>query len=601
MEIFQEFLDIGSCKTFALVKNSDEWNSICRDIPILNLFGNEMDQKRIASPESIKQFLQSKNAAYNLGKREVNGLQCNVWFVKFKLSEVNSYLKEHNDREIDLEFYWSANNTFDAGRGWGKTSFPVLTVANVKKTMIGKQQNPYTVYSAYNFVAHQPGPDRFYQMPPRIYCQTSQNLVNFPQWSSYYSFQAEVAIPPNFTLIQSNTQKGYIMYTYEYFDTVRALSMSVYQNPNLQKGDNGDSVYEIHDHKFRISYKWKVGKTCTAEPMSNDSDFNSPVLIDAWFLAKIPLNDPLQFFDTQRRYSIIGQRDCRGAICDVFATSRTDWPPGINNQTETNVTSVWEWYLATKNWKADTILDTEPQIPMKLDLTLFIIVSDIQYSSVLNQGFSYNFFNYHSQEQKISSAINLGLCLQSHGVNSQAYQFTMEKSCSGAFQTTFATNDTWLENTIHDQLYKAGGMMTRLRFSILSMETGGPSFVVTLWNPWKKQLNVPIPFQSTENILTNWRNAIKERTLKIPLLNRPQQCIVNGMSIHTSITPTPAKVQQNHGYSSGAVAGIAIGMLLVGIVAGVIALFFATKLKSNGPFEFAMFSNPNYRTETPRT
>lgn len=279
-------------------------------------------------------------------------------------------------------------------------------------------------------------------------------------------------------------------------------------------------------------------------------------------------------------------KNVRGVDCDVYITTRTDWSSSNQN----SVNSTWEWYFAGQEWAQSTGQNYDFGMPLMLILKVEGIVTDI-----------YNIYEYDESDPLIWQFDT-----------SRCYNYTERKDFSFKLQSDY--NNTAVKNLqIFKYLtilavHKATGV-SPLRITNINVDYNASNILVTLSLLGTTLItgDVPAPAKQVPlNVaVSRLTAAINNGNLIVPVdvdkLTDPIALVAKPYSLrHTTIKFSYYKPSaQKTTYKTGAVVGLAIGMVILFFVIGfgAVYMFYKRKggsfVKSDKPLE-----NPAYENAT---
>ncbi|XP_046582848.1 uncharacterized protein LOC124290196 [Haliotis rubra] len=460
---------------------------------------------------------------------------------------------------------------------------------------IGTGTNSYESHEQYDIVYFQEYIDDYsvFQIPGGIYCDGRKNTKTTPNVPNYFSFRAEMIVP------HYNAIGAYD----EWYDYSRKM-VRIDSKPMP-----GGLVFvpmvarrEIHDFNAGVSYMVDMASgDCQVAPLSTDV-FDSQ-LTD---LNHISIKSPKQFFDfTSGAFVYSGQKTERSITMDTWIGKRKDFPPGLNQ------TSFWEWYFSTDNWLISEFGPSIRKAPMRLKINI----------PGVNATYIYNIFDFTEDEPDIMM-FDVSDCYEKGDLRN--FRFTLKGNA-----WAISPKPKLFKYNMATAITNAMGISgPRIQAVQADFDNKGVYVVFTLLGPppIKGDTGNPINSISSDTAANNFRRTLDSgqfsfqstivkpvsgtRTYTYTGVPHSMKEVIrssNGTLIDltdtttsgptmavptlhqgTTLHPPLAKTtQQSHsspvgapsGWQGGSVAGIAIGMSILGLFLGVISTLMALKLR----------------------
>ncbi|XP_071098828.1 uncharacterized protein [Haliotis cracherodii] len=236
-----------------------------------------------------------------------------------------------------------------------------------------------------------------FETPQGAYCLGMKTRNKPPKTSNTFTFGAEVQVP----------EQELISYMTEYFDHDNKLVKLEYKPSNFGgPGANKDRTTEIHDFNTGLAYiRDEVNNNCTVNLIAG-SGFDA----ETSGSTSVRIRSSSEFFFTNKTDFIAyeGIRTMRGIECDVWVADKDNWPMG------SAVNSTWEWYFARKEWQDNEGSKFESQMPVGIIITMHIQPA---------MHYVYNIYNYNEQPPVLWD-FDIGKCYNSS--EKQFQQFLLQ-------------------------------------------------------------------------------------------------------------------------------------------------------------------------------
>ncbi|CAH1780325.1 unnamed protein product [Owenia fusiformis] len=522
----------------------DNNSGSCTTIPMTGALGNLMGKttpdgkyRMFSANEALKMI--TKAEEYK-GTKYVRGMLVDWWY--------GCFYQPENKASMIVNFYFNAKNTWDLV--YPGKQFPVQI--HVKGKLWRESEQKYIDFeNFYNFFQYRPQieiGEEIFQTDRGIVCAGRKVTIPPPEIPQSFSFKMEVI---GGDALSVNNIK-------EWYDFKQNLFRVDVSMPNLYK----NPIEVIHDYSTGVSYVIdKVMGNCSYSPIGQFArdgvpDPNDPTLIR--------IRDPREFFRLDSNYTYEGQRVVRDVKSDVWIGVR----PMMNLF---NLT--YEWYFTQKDVKvvAQKGLAIQGRVPWKVDVTL-----------PNGQRWQNNIYDFAEGRQSIFD-FNISPCYLK--LKRADFQFTMDASW-----------DDWI-NKIGLKLFRynvlisiqANLAISPIRISNLRLDKdmdGKIQVTFTLLDAAPiKGSTITIAEVPIEDAVTGLTNYIKDGSFKIIVLNNdatttPVNVLPESLKkvlrvpcdSEQTVAPTEVK-QAAPAISTGAFAGIAIAMLIVGILLGVGGLY----------------------------
>ncbi|CAH1252265.1 Hypp9244 [Branchiostoma lanceolatum] len=166
-----------------------------------------------------------------------------------------------------------------------------------------------------------------FDIPAGVFCPGRPPVKAIPDIPAAFSYRSEILVKYNFV----------VSYIDEYYDYNSKLVRYDYKPLAASSTSFGtDNEIVVHDFNTGVEYLTDaISGNCTVRPITNTS-FDSEA-VDPY---TIRMRDKFEFFEFDKvNYTYSGVKELRGIPCDVWITTRMDWP------FKGKVTS-WEWWFS---------------------------------------------------------------------------------------------------------------------------------------------------------------------------------------------------------------------------------------------------------------
>ncbi|KAL5019584.1 hypothetical protein ScPMuIL_002476 [Solemya velum] len=316
-----------------------------------------------------------------------------------------------------------------------------------------------------------------------------------------------------------------------------------------------DMIAEIHDFNTGVAYVTDVKRgNCTAMPIelaSFDAVHTDPSHI------RMRTSRDFFFFGNRINVSYTGQRTVRNILCDCWIAQRTDFPsPG-------NVTTIWEWFYAVKDWKDDD--STVTHIPVQLRITFPQVMNGLSYES--------NVFEYKPRQPDLSS-FDIGACYMNR--NRRKFQF----SIAGKYKRTIDADRSRFR-TLVQKAIASQSLVNVLRVSNVQLFLQDDikiTFQMLDVAPVRGDVTgtqAEIPLDQAAN---RFLDSVNYDLFVIPL-DSSFGSVKSIPAIKNSIVETTVRSAITTGYGPGAMAALGVTMPIAGVGIGALVAFFFFKCK----------------------
>ncbi|KAL8609833.1 hypothetical protein ACOMHN_020668 [Nucella lapillus] len=442
---------------------------------------------------------------------------------------------------MNVTWYFSAKPQWDMQLG--------AQVAPIRATAVGKQYKqgkivPFNhTYDLYNYEMTVANED--FEIPVGVVCPHRVNTRQFPSFPNRFSFVGEII----------DYGHGIVSYMEENYDGQADVNVFRYKREkDMSTTAYTDRIVQINDYNSGVSYVIDtVADSCMVEELGTDGVYFVRYLPNG----KLMMKDPAQFFaDTSNHlFTYAGVRTTRDIPCDLWVAT-TDQVQGF---TDRNVTV--EWYFAITNdkerWNAQ---DSKWRLPVQ-----FRIWDKGEDDPV----WELNVFFYDTVRP---SLVNTDLRPCFRGVHRRCFTFDIDGSARNAvfnniemlkYQLVYAI-------TVHARIsqirvadirvYDDIGVM-HVSFDLLDKPgfSGNTANLTSEYN--------------LDQAVAAYHTAISDGTFTLP--------ITHGETVQTikPVFGSSAEVGsgQSGSFTTGALAGLGVAMIVVGSAGGAGAAFFFFK------------------------
>lgn len=303
----------------------------------------------------------------------VRGIQCDWWRSCLYWPQLKA--------NFTLDYYFTAKNWSDP---INYPQIPVRALATgVYVDKLGQTKNFTHYYDYIDFRTSIPDDTTVFETPKGVVCQRKKSKP-VPQLMSFYHYRQEIIQDGNNKIFQADVwydkEYRYIRYDYR---TAAAVAPLFTASP----------ITEIHDYNYGVRYtKDQVTGRCVSSAISNSSFdvAENTTVTNQNGSYVIHMKDPMQLFYLDDSYVYTGKRYARGLQCNVFTSSRDDYPvPGVGR-----VSAIFEYYFLADGLveEPDDGSTTPSDVPVYLEVT----VPSINYHVI------YNFVDFDEEHPDMS-------------------------------------------------------------------------------------------------------------------------------------------------------------------------------------------------------
>ncbi|XP_048236750.1 uncharacterized protein LOC124150287 isoform X1 [Haliotis rufescens] len=459
---------------------------------------------------------------------------------------------EPNNATLKLTWYFSANNTWVTAE-----NVVAPEQVDVEGIMHVNSSLSLRVLREYVFTDFQPvdGPVADFETPPGTYCQNRVSTRPMPNVTNTFTFTAEIFEPMNY----------YLNWIKEYYDWDLNLVRYDYSvDPGTPSPYGNGKLIRVHDFNTGVAYVMDamVGN-CSVTPI-NATGFDAKSL-DA---GKVRIRTDKEFFYFSNvPYEYAGQRVVRGINCDVWTARRVGYPAGYPN-----AISIWEWYFASSEWMENTGISNYFYLPVMLQVTSQAPVMNVIYNI-----YDYSEGNPNIWQTDISACFNY--------TNRKAFQLAFP----GTYSKDVAANLSKFKFAVVSSIVALGGI-SPLRISNTQVDFSSGdvlvSFTILDKAPIAGDANtgfIDIPLADAVSAITTSVNTGQFQILldhaSFPsapgTLTAKKYSASSWDVVVNEYFGTPSK----QGYSGGAMAGLGVAMVIIGLCIGFGILFGIYKIR----------------------
>jgi len=544
---------------------------------IANKFGFTMVNGKPHVSMPLQEFgLNTSNPIKYIGKSKLlDGINCNVW---------EGCIDWPGAPSSKVTWYFSdIDGWYNAG---GKQVVPVSI--QVSGTTTDQSGLPQSYTTTYSFADYRPyltkGETDSFKIPDGISCANDNTSFTLPVLPQHFSMRAEIV----------DKNQKYVNWIGEYYDTALNLTRYDYQaNTQIQSSRR---LSRIHDFNTGTAYILdpEVGN-CTIAPIQKYG------YDDKGIGANVRIRTPKEFFDLGSKYAYVGQRVERGINCDVWVTTRTDWPPPGPSYATT-----WEYYFSSGT--VESVGDTTPfSVPVQLRIT----------AANPPQNVEYNFYEFNSDRSTFQD-FTIAQCFNS----STRADFLMV--VPGNYRGLVWSNPVVFRRLVVLGV-SAGASVSPIRVTqvLTSYNATGLliNFSILDKSPIQGDVANPIIQPTLDQAVSNLQAQLDANTFSILVQDpaiaggfknlvpssysvtrgtplRPGRSVRSRSSRSKRDTSNVVKIhfqnKNDTGMTSGALAGLAIGLLIAGILVGLVVFVVIFKFREGGAGGApTSFSNPN--------
>ncbi|XP_014775129.1 uncharacterized protein LOC106872607 [Octopus bimaculoides] len=436
-----------------------------------------------------------------------------------------------------ISLYFSADGWITAS---GAKHVPVRCNLISQTTQNGKLINNEYLIELSDFDPTPPD-YKIFEIPKETYCKGSAYKKDLPKVKDAFSCGIE--------RIDLGAKYPIRLNQYIYYDFKKKLfRLDYFENIKGNPGYLEGQLTQIHDYNTDTAYIIRKNDIkCEMKSIEEISDLYKQIDITK---TRLRNNQEILQLD-KSKYIYEGQRTVRGILCDVWIAHRDDYP------LPKSTLSVWEWYFASD----DAVLDIGEREETNFPVRLEIKHDESKTYAVLN------FYNY-DEDFQLYSTFDIDKCF---GVENRLdYSFEI----IGSFDSIVNEDEETLKYEIRFSLSEIG-KLSPLRLSNIQIDEGENTVVVSF-----SLLDVPPGNKGNETDLhTAAKKLVDEISNNELVITRSKDKI----SILEKLSCQKVLL--------GAMAGLGIGMLIVGGLIGYAVGKFLVKKKKESAFKGMRFEN----------
>ncbi|ESO96941.1 hypothetical protein LOTGIDRAFT_231728 [Lottia gigantea] len=510
--------------------------------PFQFLFGLKKFQngsERISSPQSAFKFGGDIPEVF-MGREVIRGINCDVW--------ESCIYWDIDNATIHTQYYFSTSEWIDS----------VAKQDPVRAHVVGSSTNSTTTRKFehyYDFTDYFEkilgDPTDIFETPHMAYCPGRNSKKSLPSIPDAFSFSSEIQDPNAFTL----------NYIKEYYDfNMHLFRYDFYPDANGPYGTN--KLTRIHDFNTGVAYiiDSLLGNCTTTTIDASGLD------AEATIGGGVRIRTKEEFFDLDGvDLQYVGLKKVRDMDCDVYTAQRTDWPPGAT------IASSWEWSFVSSDWMESVGTQYEFGLPAQFRIMAY----DQNFDNL------YNIYEYKEDRPMIWS-FDISPC---YSVDKRKdIQFALP----GKFRNIVEPNESLFKEFILLSVigyvaispirvanieYSYTNDDVLVQFTLLDVAPMGDVTHV-------KEVTLDEADQLLEALINKGDLIINmdNDTFKDleTLRAKPYSLTSSGVYI---LGANPQKPTSS-GYSSGSMAGLGIGMLIVAFLVGAGIMFLVKKFKA---------------------
>ncbi|XP_059140052.1 uncharacterized protein LOC131928132 isoform X2 [Physella acuta] len=557
-------------------------NDICQDTPFESspMFKYLRATKaadgsiKLATPELFMGWDSSvqRNITY-VGKSNSRGIDTQKW-ITCEYYDVYDLTTVTEWQITDANSYTMSVNVDSVGE-----NNPVLPIS-ISVVSLDASFNEIRADIDYTHFAHIDPKDRAFQIPATMLCAgkptTLKPLPTIPQ---YFKFKAEQV-----TLSNINGQRPdppSLTYTVvEYRKTLQIFVQEFISTPQRNSPNDKSYIRIVDDYNTGISYQLDLTSgACITSAIDGSRD-------DAYSdrNGNVRMRNSDEFFSLDSdKYQYMGIHRIRDIDCDTWATYMVDNAPDHLQNT------LYIWYFATYDWMRSNGYQTPFTMPIMLERQ-----STPQPGSGIVNSLQYHIFEWtDSPDKHVPDVSN---CFSTNNT------MNVEVFFSGRYDQFYLPDPGSFRQNFLGALVSATGLGSSLRIAELDVQPANNNELVVRF----KLLETP-RLGGDQRGVTPSQPPVSSQTIFSNFVNK-----VNGGSFYVDIgsnakttlyaRPGSAAVTKNKGkfqavsssttigFTSGAMAGIAVGMLLGGALVVALIVVVVKKLKPSGDDTIAMSS-----------
>jgi len=193
-----------------------------------------------------------------------------------------------------------------------------------------------------------------YESPPGVFCINKQDLAkrNPPTTPAAFSYKAQITQPSS-PIDGRNLVKNIESFYDARSKLTRLDHRSIAGEPDIEVAPSTTGNFrDVHDFNTGIAYQQNLATgECKIMPIHNSIE-DSKESMDEHGFKMVHMLNATEFFHLNGKYQYVGKRkDENGVLMDVWITVKTDWPyPEHVGEDTTNYITTLEWSFLDPAW-----------------------------------------------------------------------------------------------------------------------------------------------------------------------------------------------------------------------------------------------------------
>ncbi|XP_059140044.1 uncharacterized protein LOC131928125 [Physella acuta] len=523
-----------------------------------------------------------KNITYK-GKSSVRGITTDKWWTCEWLA--------YNDTTLFTEWQIVDPSKFllPAVSKNNSNNAPILpvrsTITTQDKSDPTNQIVLTTMIDFTHFEKIQPN-DRHFRLPPDMICANAPSTqIPLPQMPNYFRFRGEQITLEGYK--SSNPDPPLLTYTIEEYIHNQALFIQDFVDPpDPNTGSDKSYLRIVSDFNTGLVFSLNLNSgQCTINPIDASN-------IGAFALAGgfVKMRDASQFFDldsSNYTYMGLNRVEGRGIECNVWSAYFNTYSP------DHAMNTLYTWYFATPDWMVQQGYQNPYDMPVLLELTS------------VDRQIKFHFFEYSTQQT--TRIPDLSTCF------TPSSTMNIQLRISASFYQVYLANPAGFRNAFTQALTGFTSLKSYLRIGDLDFLPADNNEILVQFKLLDKpaisgDVQNPLPQSPNSQIfaeLTNKANTgafyfdvpnalgqpgkvtVTVKQNSVVIITVPQTNSGSSRALSRSDTSAihialNTQNKGSSGYSSGSMAGIGIGMLVLGVVLGFLGIFLFKKFRRVG-------------------
>ncbi|XP_071479678.1 uncharacterized protein [Diadema antillarum] len=501
----------------------------------------------INGTDTVFQFGSEFNETY-IGMESVRGVPTNHW-------QRCVYHEAYNTTYL-LDYFFSAPGykmPYDA------SEVPMRAMVN-GSSYNGTTGERHTFSNNYDIFDMKPGPldyERIFEPPLGVVCPGYKRVKAFPDFTDVFSVDVESVIP-----------KYHVThFTREHYSYKAKLVAYMYQP--WGKDQNGTTIREVHDFNAGLSYKINYDtEKCSVGPIPVHSFFRDAESLDG---KHVSLRSPYSFILHDNSNWIY---EGSTTIRDIEAEA---W---ITQSSHSNGTHTWngtmEYFFARGNWSGDSSHGNRVhQMPLKLNYQGKWMENGVEHHWEMHQSMFH--FSYFIP----GFVFDVHACFD----ESDSKYASVDILGQDNYENYVVNNSHTFYSAAQHALANASGLPASRIANVYAVE--GDEDILTIYF---EMLGLPKVQGNAVNVTTQPSLGDAVAKLEERVLDASNLLTIeftkDGKEVILAVYPASLKFdfhreehETHEGLSVGAAAGLAIGMLLLGVaLATIIAVFYIRRV-----------------------